>query len=90
LRAVAILQARVQVQLSTLNATEEHVQGSQALPGVSVDIWETATKLRELEWALLLRADQDFEQEKSGFIESETVQQYLKSTNSAASDDDFS
>lgn len=63
LRAVVILQARVQAQLSTLNASEEQVQDSQGLPGVSVDIWETATKLRELEWALLLRADQDFEQD---------------------------
>ena len=63
LRATAILQDRVQVQLSMLNASEEQIQNSRGSPGVSSNVWETATKLRELEWALLARADQDFEQE---------------------------
>lgn len=62
LRATAILQDRVQLQLSVFNASEEQVQSARDSPDVSLDVWETATRLRELEWALLSRANQDFEQ----------------------------
>ncbi len=63
LRAIAVLQDRVQVQLNMLNASELETQGSRGMPGVSPYVWETATKLRELERALLSRANQDFEEE---------------------------
>lgn len=62
LRAIAILQDRVQLQLSLLNATEEQVQLARGAADVSLYIWETSTRLRELEWALLSRANQHFEQ----------------------------
>lgn len=62
LRAIAILQDRVQLQLSTLNATEEQAQSARDSPDVSLDVWKTALRLRELEWGLLSKADQDFEQ----------------------------
>lgn len=62
LRATALLQDRVQLQLSILDATEEQSQGARDSPDVSRDVWKTATRLRELEWDLLSRANQDFEQ----------------------------
>lgn len=62
LRAIAILQDRVQLQLSLLNATEEQVQSARGAADVSLNTWETITRLRELEWALLSRANQHFEQ----------------------------
>lgn len=61
LRATAILQDRVQVQLSILNASEEYVQNQRDSPDVSRYVWEATTRLRELEGSLLSRADQDFE-----------------------------
>lgn len=62
LRATAILQNRVQLQLSILNATEELAQSARDSPDVSLHVWKTALRLRELEWGLLSKADQDFEQ----------------------------
>jgi hypothetical protein len=62
LRATAIIQDRMQLQLSILNATEEQAQSARGSPHVSLDVWKTATRLRELEWGLLSKADQDFEQ----------------------------
>ena len=62
LRATTILQDRVQLQLSIINGSEEQVQSARSSPQVSPSVWETITRLRELEWALLSKADQDFEQ----------------------------
>lgn len=62
LRAVAILQGRVEAQLGILNASEEQIQDSRAFGGVSTDVWGKAVKLRELESALLSQAYRDFEQ----------------------------
>lgn len=62
LRATAILQDRVRLQLSILNASEEQVQGARGSPDVSLNVWDTTTRLRELEWALLSRANHDFEE----------------------------
>ena len=62
LRATSILQDRVQLQLSILDASEEQVQSARHSQDVSFNIWETVTRLRESECALLSEAYQDFEQ----------------------------
>ncbi|KAF2087321.1 SET domain-containing protein [Saccharata proteae CBS 121410] len=94
LRAVALLQERVETQLRALYDSDELVENAKK--SGSADDRETrvlgcASRLRELERDLLERAYGDLETEKDALLQTEVVQNYLQSMAEARQgEEDFS
>lgn len=80
LRAVSLLQDRVETQLRLLYGTDDDVKAVVKEEGINVRerVWSLATRLRDLERDLLERAYGNLEEEKERLAETETVQQYLQ------------
>ncbi|KAF2774311.1 SET domain-containing protein [Teratosphaeria nubilosa] len=79
LRAVALLQQRVLDQSSTLQGTQEVVEGLPHGDGTDISdrVFEQAMQLRKLERDLLETACEDFERQKVQLAQSPVVQRYL-------------
>ncbi|KAI9813404.1 MAG: hypothetical protein M1827_004078 [Pycnora praestabilis] len=86
LRAVAILQDRVETQLRRLYSSEEAVEEAQNLREVDRTVYGTAMRLRVLEAELLESAHRDLEEQKTELIHTDVVQQYLGSARSTSLD----
>ena len=63
LRAVAVLQARVEKQLIHLESSKEDVEITAKETSMNIDIRNNALKLRDLEETLLLHAYKEFEEQ---------------------------
>ncbi|KAL1969478.1 hypothetical protein VTN77DRAFT_8916 [Rasamsonia byssochlamydoides] len=97
LRAVVILQGRLETQLSMLEETEEAFSSVDhdedgAKTGIRSDVYFTIKKLRALETDLLRRGIQDLTRTRDNLMSSETVQKYLSEQQSASAEieEDFS
>ncbi|KAK8188857.1 hypothetical protein HDK77DRAFT_445148 [Phyllosticta capitalensis] len=78
LRAVALIQDRVESQLRVLHSTENDVRGvDKDGELVRQGVWNLAMRFRDLERDLLERSYGDLEEEKEKLLATETVQQYL-------------
>lgn len=79
LRAVSLIQDRIEGQLRMLYGTDDEVRTVPRREGAGIRerIWSLATRLRELERDLLERAYGNLEEEKEKLMETEAVQQYL-------------
>ncbi|KAF2140569.1 uncharacterized protein K452DRAFT_252295 [Aplosporella prunicola CBS 121167] len=79
LRAVSMLQERVEKQLLLLHGSEEDVQTAQKGEGTQIrpGVWSLIERLRGLERDLLERAYGDLEDEKEKLMSTDVVQQYL-------------
>ncbi|KAF2224927.1 hypothetical protein BDZ85DRAFT_233174 [Elsinoe ampelina] len=83
LRAVSVLQGRVEEQLAELYGCEDEVNGMDYGEGTDIpeDVRNMAMKLRELEGNLLEKAYAFFEEEKEKLAVSEVVTKYLAAMN---------
>ncbi|KAI9055571.1 hypothetical protein LZ554_000517 [Drepanopeziza brunnea f. sp. 'monogermtubi'] len=79
LRAISILQDRIQQQLESLYQSEDAVEALASTPVVSRDRQRSAMHLRRSETSMLEKAYGAANQEKSKFLESEVVLRYLHS-----------
>ncbi|KAK8209302.1 hypothetical protein IWZ01DRAFT_437088 [Phyllosticta capitalensis] len=78
LRAVALIQDRVESQLRVLHSTENDVRGvDKDGELVRQGVWNLAMRFRDLERDLLERSYGDLEEEKEKLLATGTVQQYL-------------
>ncbi|KAK7533396.1 hypothetical protein BKA81DRAFT_435333 [Phyllosticta paracitricarpa] len=78
LRAVALIQDRVESQLRVLHSTENDVRGvDKDGELVRQGVWNLAMRFRDLERDLLERSYGDLEEEKEKLLATETVQRYL-------------
>ncbi|KAG8526785.1 uncharacterized protein KY384_008214 [Bacidia gigantensis] len=77
LRAIAILQARVEEQLRGLKDSEERVQAIQQDGEIRAEREGYAIELRDLEQSLLLEGYEAFEESKRVLLQSHVVQKYL-------------
>lgn len=91
LRAVSLIQDRVETQLRLLYGTEDEVKAARRgeFTGIRENIWSLATRLRDLEKDLLERAYGNLEEEKERLVETETVQQYLQAMAQQEPEEDF-
>ncbi|KZF23653.1 SET domain-containing protein [Xylona heveae TC161] len=91
LRALALLQDRVETQLRRLYETEDAIREARAQLPISSQAWNQATRLRDLEWELLSQAYREFEEEKTLLAGSPTVREFLGlDAGDKADDEDFS
>ncbi|KAK7529574.1 uncharacterized protein J3D65DRAFT_642437 [Phyllosticta citribraziliensis] len=78
LRAVALIQDRVESQLRVLHSSENDVRGvDKDGELVRQGVWNLAMRFRDLERDLLERSYGDLEEEKEKLLATETVQRYL-------------
>ena len=77
LRAIATLQARVEQQLFRLEGSKAQTEQIQESGAIRAETEGYAVELRDLEETLMLKAYQDFEDQKSGLLGSRVVQEYL-------------
>ncbi|EKG20692.1 hypothetical protein MPH_02047 [Macrophomina phaseolina MS6] len=91
LRAVALIQDRIEGQLRLLYGAEDEVQAAPRGEGAGIRgrVWSLATSLRTLERDLLERAYGNLEEEKEKLIETESVQQYLQAMAQQDHEEDF-
>ncbi|KAL1619888.1 hypothetical protein SLS54_006487 [Diplodia seriata] len=91
LRAVSLIQDRVEAQLRLLYSTDPEVKTAQRGDGIGIRerMWSLTTRLRDLERDLLERAYGDLEEEKEKLVETETVQQYLQAMAQQEPEEDF-
>ncbi|GME48058.1 Set domain-containing protein [Neofusicoccum parvum] len=91
LRAVSLIQDRVETQLRLLYGTEDEVKAARRgeFTGIRENVWSLATRLRDLEKDLLERAYGSLEEEKERLVETETVQQYLQAMAQQEPEEDF-
>lgn len=91
LRAVSLVQDRVETQLRLLYGIEDRVTSAQRGEGTGIreNVWTLTRRLRELERDLLERAYGNLEEEKEKLIETETVQQYLQAMAQQEPEEDF-
>ncbi|KKY16052.1 putative set domain-containing protein [Diplodia seriata] len=91
LRAVSLIQDRVEAQLRLLYSTDHEVKTAQRGDGIGIRerMWSLTTRLRDLERDLLERAYGDLEEEKEKLVETETVQQYLQAMAQQEPEEDF-
>ncbi|KAF4538639.1 Set domain-containing protein [Lasiodiplodia theobromae] len=91
LRAVSLLQDRVETQLRLLYGTDDDVKAAMNEEGIRVRerVWSLATRLRDLERDLLERAYGNLEEEKEKLVETETVQKYLQAMAQQEPEEDF-
>jgi hypothetical protein len=68
LRAIVLLQARLDQQMTKLNENTGTTQAAQRDRGVGYESWTNISRLRELEGQLLAKGYQDFEQQVRVFI----------------------
>ncbi|KAL2357221.1 hypothetical protein BJ546DRAFT_434674 [Cryomyces antarcticus] len=92
LRAVSVLQSRVEAQLRELYGSDDEVIATDHGDGSEVrdSVWNLTTRLRKLESALLDRAYSAFEDQKAKLVDSETVRRYLGSAGAEEIVEDFS
>ncbi|KAF2748889.1 SET domain-containing protein [Sporormia fimetaria CBS 119925] len=74
LRAVVLMQNRVDAQLETLHAFGNPPRSRSVREGP----WRLAERLRSLELAMLERAKTEFEEQKLALLDSESVRSYLR------------
>ncbi|KAF2238054.1 SET domain-containing protein [Viridothelium virens] len=81
LRAVTVIQSRVESQLLSLSETDDKAISTTYGENTSIrpKAYSDALKLRSLERKLLEQAYENFEQQKSQLLQSDTVHQYLAS-----------
>ncbi|KAG5298558.1 SET domain-containing protein [Histoplasma ohiense] len=87
LRAVVILQDRMQGQLAQLRSNDEYVQRwLEYVDGrvIRQPVWQTALKLRKLEGELLEAGLRDIEAKKLQLLDTEAVRSYLITQNPGA------
>ncbi|EEH09432.1 SET domain-containing protein [Histoplasma capsulatum G186AR] len=87
LRAVVILQDRMQGQLAQLRSNDEYVQRwLEYVDGrvIRQSVWQTALKLRTLEGELLEAGLRDIEAKKLQLLDTEAVRSYLITQNPGA------
>ncbi|QSS63072.1 SET domain-containing protein [Histoplasma capsulatum] len=87
LRAVVILQDRMQGQLAQLRSNDEYVQRwLEYVDGrvIRQSVWQTALKLRKLEGELLETGLRDIEAKKLQLLDTEAVRSYLITQNPGA------
>ena len=93
LRAITMVQGRVEQQLLRLRASDDHVQGIQEHGDVRSEIEGHAMELRDKEESLMLEAYEELEESKNALVKSPVVQQYLGrhlQQGSLPHDEDFS
>ncbi|KAL5042516.1 hypothetical protein BDW71DRAFT_144637 [Aspergillus fruticulosus] len=94
LRAVVLVLERLETQFFMLQTTERMVsdirQSDDMLAIFRPEVFNTVTKLRDLEGQLLETAIRDFEKQRDGLMMSESVRAYLSQQQSAEVEDDFS
>ncbi|KAL4977340.1 hypothetical protein BDW66DRAFT_165836 [Aspergillus desertorum] len=94
LRAVVLVLERLETQFFMLQTTERMVsdiqQNVDMLALFRPEVFNTVTKLRELEGRLLKTAIEDLEKQRDYLMTSESVRVYLSQQQSAEAEDDFS
>ncbi|KAL3435364.1 hypothetical protein BDV09DRAFT_167793 [Aspergillus tetrazonus] len=94
LRAVVLVLERLETQFFMLQTTERMVsdlqQSDDTLAIFRPEVFNTATKLRELEGRLLDTAINDLEKQRDELMMSEAVRAYLSQQQSVEVEDDFS
>lgn len=83
LRAIVILQQRVFEQMQVLYSSQDDMEASGHGDGTPIRriVYEQAMKLRRLEFELLEKAYEDFEEQKMELAEHPVVKEYLAESN---------